>query len=134
MELTQTILTPTKMANLTQISTEEAINHNQSEYNPIEWKRKINMMLKSFNGVFYTTDSDNEVYCIYETGGLKCITRMEYFSSMTNAGMVVYTLIGNTLEQLGALYFPKNEKGRNEMAQYAKLSDKLIFACVYFQI
>lgn len=117
---------------LTEISIEQVINHSQSEYNPYEWKKRVNQLQKWFHEVrFY--EHKNEVYYVYNSNGIRSINRLDYFSSLDNGNLKSY-LFENDILDFYPIKVAKNNEGLGLAKELCKMSNKIVFASVYFNI
>lgn len=117
---------------LIEITIEQAINHSQNSYNPYEWKKRVIQLQNWFPGVKFF-EHNNEVYYIYNTNGIKSINRLEYFSSLDNGGLKALVFNNNILED-DFIRISKNDEGLKLAKKLCKMSDKIVFASVFFSI
>lgn len=117
---------------LIEISVEQAINHSQNSYNPYEWEKKILNTQKWFGNVdFY--ECNNEVYKVYFSNGIKFIKRMEYSSSLDNAGYKSYFFKNGELREY-PVKITKSKESLKFAKDICKMSENIVFASVYFSI
>ena len=115
---------------LTEITTDQAINHSRNDYNPYEWKKQIMQLNKWFSNVkFY--EFENEVYSIYNSNGINSIKKMEYMNCIDNGGLKSFVFKNNELTE----YPIKISKSKSDLELAKWMSSQgLVFASVYFNI
>lgn len=117
---------------LNQLTLEQAKNHNQRNYNPIEWEKGILRMISWFGDVKFYEHKD-KVYAIYNAKGIRSIKEMDYMSSIDNAGLKSFTLNGSELVEY-SIKISKKTEDLNFAKELTKISPTIVFASVYFNI
>jgi hypothetical protein len=104
------------MIHVKQITFDEAINHEMSDYNPRYWSEAVNRYARR-EAKFYTSIQASKygirrVYAIYKVDDLVVIQLVSYSSSITSYPMESFILIEDKWINKMPFRFPKNEEGK----------------------
>lgn len=117
------------MKNLTEITIDQAINHNRKEYNARIWKETINRYAK-YDAKFYESDEisygSTSVYAIYYVDGFRVIQEVSYCVSLTSYPMQSYYLHDNQYLNKAPYKFEKTPAGRKLAGMFTQQETNLM--------
>ena len=118
------------MISVTEITLDEAINHEKSDYNPRYWVETVQRYVRR-EAKFYTSIQASEygyrrVYAIYNVDGLIAIQEVSYSSSITSYPMESFVLIKNKYINKLPFRFPKNEQGKTNARHFTNQIPELM--------